>query len=88
MRTDQPINLVAAFERPIYPGENGFIKSSAEKLEAYESNLYKSMALKPDQSFLVHDGSVITNRESVDLNTLLEESEAYIDKYTNNFKGE
>ncbi|WP_128425299.1 type I-E CRISPR-associated protein Cas7/Cse4/CasC [Gudongella oleilytica] len=88
MRTDQPINLVAAFEQPIYPGESGFIKPSAKQLESYETNLYKSMASKPSQSFLVHDGSIITNRESIDLNTLFEEAEAYIEEYANNFEGE
>jgi len=51
VRTDRPLNLVGAFEKPI-SGE-GLAERSAKALEAYAINTYKDFCTEPDISYVV-----------------------------------
>lgn len=48
LRTDQPLNLVGAFERPVPAGDNGYLPSSAKRLADHATNVYKDFACKPE----------------------------------------
>lgn len=55
LRTDQPINLVGAFEKPVRAGrasEEGFINASAEALVNHTKNIYRNWLNEPDISLV------------------------------------
>ncbi|MCL2807367.1 MAG: type I-E CRISPR-associated protein Cas7/Cse4/CasC [Coriobacteriia bacterium] len=53
MRTDQPINLVGAFETPIKSGGEGFVNGSCSMLREYAQSAYMSFAEQPVNTFIV-----------------------------------
>lgn len=53
VRTDQPINLVGAFEKPVSSSEEGYVFASASKLSDYAEKVYSSFANRPVASFVV-----------------------------------
>ncbi|NLD52371.1 MAG: type I-E CRISPR-associated protein Cas7/Cse4/CasC [Clostridiales bacterium] len=50
LRTDQPINLVGAFEKPVSAGEDGYVDASAARLAAHAMNTYRDFAGEPSLS--------------------------------------
>ena len=54
VRSDQPINLVGAFERPVYAGEGGYVKRSVEEL-VKSANDAEKWAMPPTLSLGVGD---------------------------------
>lgn len=55
LRTDQPINLVGAFERPIQAGKSndqGFVQASAEALVRQAESVYRNWLGVPDTTFV------------------------------------
>lgn len=52
VRTDQPVNLVGAFERPVPASDNGYESASAEKLIAHAKSVYKDFAGEPTRSWV------------------------------------
>jgi CRISPR system Cascade subunit CasC len=52
LRTNQPVNLVGAFERPVPPGDNGYETASAERLVAHVKNVYQDFAGEPARSLV------------------------------------
>lgn len=58
LRTDQPINLVGAFERPVRAGKNneeGFIKASAKAFVEHTQKIYKDWLGEPTVSLVTGD---------------------------------
>lgn len=53
VRTDQPVNLVGAFEKPVYAGTNGYVELSEKRLEEYAMGLYQNFISLPEQSWVV-----------------------------------
>ena len=47
LRTDQPVNLVGAFERPVPAGDEGYVAASAASLAAHAKNTYRDFAGEP-----------------------------------------
>lgn len=53
IRSDQPVNLCGAFEKPVPTGTDGFAERSATALAAYAKKVYETYAAKPDFAFAV-----------------------------------
>ncbi len=51
VRRDQSVNLVGAFERPVYAGENGYVEPSAKRMCEYAKEVYADFAGEPEASF-------------------------------------
>jgi len=47
LRTDQPVNLVGAFERPVPAGNDGYVDASAARLAAHAKDTYRDFAGEP-----------------------------------------
>ena len=52
VRRDQSVNLVGAFERPVYAGENGYVEPSAKRMCEYAKEVYADFAGEPEASFV------------------------------------
>lgn len=55
VRQDQPVNLVGAFEKPVFAGEEGYVALSAKRLSEHANKVYQDFAGKPAYSFVVGD---------------------------------
>lgn len=55
LRTDQPINLVGAFEKPIYAGNSGYMAHSKIAFEQYAAGMYKDWVSAPPAAWHVGD---------------------------------
>ena len=55
IRTDQPVNLVGAFESPV-KGINGYVESSIERLNAYAKTIYDNYSGEPKKSLIIGNG--------------------------------
>jgi CRISPR system Cascade subunit CasC len=51
IRTDQPINLVGAFEKPVATSEDGYEKASKNRLIAYAKEVYDNYGAPPVRAF-------------------------------------
>ncbi len=50
LRTDQPINLVGAFEKPI-SGANGYFQESEKRFREYAESIYRKYACMPEKTW-------------------------------------
>lgn len=80
MRTDQPVNLAGAFERPVAAGDTGFVEESKRTLEKYAKKLYENYAALPSRGWMV-GGQSESFAEKVNLAELLEKIGWEIEKY-------
>ncbi|MGJ4848966.1 type I-E CRISPR-associated protein Cas7/Cse4/CasC [Bacillota bacterium Meth-B3] len=53
LRTDQPLNLVGAFERPVPASDEGYAAASAKRLSAHAMESYMSFAGEPEAAYVV-----------------------------------
>lgn len=53
MRTDQPLNMAGAFEKPVSAGEEGYVERSAQALAAHAQRLYRDYSGAPIKTFVV-----------------------------------
>lgn len=51
IRSDQPVNLVGAFEKPIPAGENGYVKESKKAFVKYAQNTYDEWVSEPMEAW-------------------------------------
>lgn len=58
VRTEQPLNLVGAFEKPVPASDEGYVAASASRLGIHAKNLYKNFAGEPALSLTV--GSLLS----------------------------
>ena len=56
IRTDQPINLVGAFEKPVRSNDNGYLNNSCKALVEHAQKTYKDWLDAPAVSFVIGDG--------------------------------
>ena len=83
LRTDQPINLVGAFEKPVLAGNNGYETNSAEKLIAHARNVHNDFATEPARSLVT--GSLLSELgEVMPFPNLLHELEVELGKRLQN----
>lgn len=82
LRTDQPVNLAGAFEKPVVSND-GYVKKSKEALKTYANDVYKMFVDEPYKAWTVgySDGEL---GEDVNLKELLIEIEKELDQYNNN----
>lgn len=67
VRTDQPVNLCGAFEKPVYAGDDGYEQKSVRALREYSEHVYQDFVSKPDTAFVVgYDWDADTKRVSTD----------------------
>lgn len=52
LRTDQPLNLVGAFEKPVPAGNDGYVAASSKQFCAHAEDLYASFAGAPAASYV------------------------------------
>jgi len=55
LRTDQPINLVGAFERPVPASDEGYVLPSAKRLVDHARNVYGQYQCEPALSYVTSD---------------------------------
>lgn len=51
VRTDQPVNLAGAFEKPVYDSEEGYMDKSAQRLAEKAKEVYEDYAAVPAADF-------------------------------------
>ncbi len=56
VRSDQPINLVGAFEKPVKCGDNGYVEASCKALVSHAKATYQDWLGAPDACFVVGHG--------------------------------
>lgn len=58
LRTDQPINLVGAFEKPI-SGKNGYLEESENRFGEYAGSIYKKFACEPEKIWDIGEKDIL-----------------------------
>ena len=48
LRSDQPVNLCGAFEKPVKRSENGYVEASKKALADYAADIYTRFTARPD----------------------------------------
>jgi CRISPR system Cascade subunit CasC len=71
LRTNQPVNLVGAFECAVRENGEGFAKPSIESLAAYAEKVYDEFAGAPDHAWVIGDG-LLDLGDKVNLSALLD----------------
>lgn len=64
LRTDQPVNLVGAFEKPV-SGKNGYLEESENKFKEYAASIYKKFACMPEKIWELGEKDIIQILEEV-----------------------
>lgn len=76
VRSDQPVNLCGAFEKPV-SSITGHSEKSVTRLFEYAEKVYSNYCRNPKQSFIVGSNAVL-GAEKVNLTQLLEKLRVYI----------
>ena len=82
IRSDQPVNLCGAFEKPIKRSENGYAEESEKQLAEYAEKVYSRFAAEPVKAFCIGD-SFADKAVSLPLDELLDELEKAVDAEIN-----
>ena len=82
LRTDQPVNLCGAFEKPVRRSEEGYAAESEKRLAAYAEKVYSRFAAKPEKAFCIGD-SFGDLAEALPLPELLAELENAVNEMIN-----
>ena len=53
VRSDQPVNLCGAFEKPVKAGDDGYVQNSIESLAKYAGRVYADFADAPCKAYVV-----------------------------------
>ncbi len=73
IRKDQPVNMAAAFEKPVHLGEDGgYIEESKRALAKYAKSTYELFVEEPDKCWTIGEGMEILGK-NVKLKTMLSE---------------
>ena len=77
IRTDQPVNMAGAFEKPVQAGKNGYVDGSIQRLAAYAQETYRDYYLPPELALVVGSGMEELG-ERMSLSALLDTLEAHL----------
>ena len=78
LRTDQPINLVGAFEMPVKAGDKGYSRSSVDRLTEYADKVYDDYGAAPAMAWTIgFEG----NGEKTNMSNLSASMEENLQKY-------
>lgn len=80
IRHDQPINLVGAFEKPIYAGKDGYVEKSINALISHAKKVYNDYLGEPDAAFAIGEG-MEKLAPKMSLRELLDNVEQYVKMY-------
>ena len=58
LRSDQPINLVGAFEKPV-SGVNGYLEESENRFREYAVSVYRKFACAPEKIWELGEGDIL-----------------------------
>lgn len=72
VRTDQPVNLCGAFERPIPATADGYVSKSIDELTKYAKKVYGDFTAEPSKAFIVGKKED-SFAESVSIDQLIEQ---------------
>jgi CRISPR system Cascade subunit CasC len=53
IRTDQPVNLAGAFEKPIYTRQDGYVEKSIQALKEFAHNTYNAFVTSPEAAYCI-----------------------------------
>jgi CRISPR system Cascade subunit CasC len=53
LRTDQPVNLAGAFEKPIYTRQDGYVEKSIQALKEFAHNTYNAFVTSPEVAYCI-----------------------------------
>ncbi len=73
LRTDQPINLVGAFESPVKEQSGGFVAPSIVRLNEYAAEVYSTFVAIPQKSWIIGKGLDPDLGEATDLAQAIDE---------------
>ncbi len=78
-RSDQPVNLVGAFETPIKAGEGGYLEKSAKSMAQYAQNIYSTFYSQPEKALISSIGQELKGLgDELPMDKLLEETEQMV----------
>ena len=80
VRTDQPINFVSAFEKPVKRSENGFEEKSEIALIDEINGIYENYSAKPEKAFVLGKADTYEIGEKVKYNDLVEKITNAVEK--------
>lgn len=80
VRSDQPVNLSGAFEKPVSGKGGGYVECSVKALAAYSDMIYKNFASKPLAAWDVGLSSFGAAEKHVDFTELLGEFAEYVEE--------
>jgi CRISPR system Cascade subunit CasC len=80
LRTDQPVNLSGAFEKPVKGGTEGYVEESEKRLMEYALKVYENYSGKPEISWGIGDEFKEFAR-IMPLPALLDDMKMKIDEY-------
>jgi CRISPR system Cascade subunit CasC len=53
VRTDRPLSMAGAFEKPVQVRDQGFTIASAKNMTEYAQGIYEDFCVKPQHSYIV-----------------------------------
>jgi CRISPR system Cascade subunit CasC len=83
LRSDQPLNLAGAFEKPVYTRQEGYLDKSVLALKNYANRTYGAFVAKPDSAYCIG-----LNENELGANVSLSELLALLEKDINSYRGE
>lgn len=80
IRTDQPVNLAGAFERPVAAGNSGYVERSENALFDYAKRIYEDYVSEPSMEWRI-GGNDSCPGQKVNIDALLDNIEAAAAQY-------
>jgi CRISPR system Cascade subunit CasC len=77
LRTDQPVNLAGAFEKPVYTRQEGYVEKSVQVLKEFALQTYDAFVTTPLEAYCIGREEKELGME-VSLNVLIEALEKEI----------
>ena len=77
IRDDQPVNLIGAFEKPVFAADSGYIEKSEKSLADYSNKVYDTFVHPPVKEFWIGDCPVDAVT-SISLQDMLNQLEQFI----------
>lgn len=85
VRTDQPVNLCGAYERPIAKSATGYVDPSKRELVRYAQRVYKEYTNAPEQAYVIGSG-LDELGQVMPLKNLLDQLETTVEEYLTRYE--
>jgi CRISPR system Cascade subunit CasC len=80
LRTDQPVNLAGAFEKPMYTRQDGYVEKSVQALKEYAIKTYDAFVAPPKEAYCIGRNEEEIGKE-ISLSSFMEVLENRINVY-------